>query len=100
MISSCPIARRRSRRVQREGMAVTRHFVGRARELHMFNEALAAAADGTGRLITVVGEAGIGKTRLCREVAGHAISSGALVAWGSCWPDTGAPPLWPWQAVL
>lgn len=48
----------------------------------------------------VSGEAGIGKTRLCREVAARAEGRAFAVAWGSCWPDGGAPPLWPWQSIL
>jgi tetratricopeptide (TPR) repeat protein len=79
---------------------VTGEFVGRARELALFDKALAAARGGEGRLVVVAGEAGIGKTRLCREVARRAEQAGALVAWGTCWPDAGAPPLWPWQAIL
>ena len=79
---------------------MTGHFVGRARELRLLDEALAAAKGGEGRLVVVAGEAGIGKTWLCREVAGRATQIGFAVAWGTCWPDAGAPPLWPWQAVL
>jgi tetratricopeptide (TPR) repeat protein len=78
---------------------VTGHFVGRMRELRLFDEALTAARGGEGRLVVVAGEAGIGKTSLCREVARRA-EKNALVAWGTCWPDVGAPPLWPWQAIL
>jgi tetratricopeptide (TPR) repeat protein len=66
----------------------------------MLDEVLVAAKGGRGRLVMVTGEAGIGKTRLCQEVAALAEKSGTAVGWGSCWPDTGAPPLWPWQAVL
>ncbi|HEY7483642.1 MAG TPA: AAA family ATPase [Streptosporangiaceae bacterium] len=79
---------------------MTGHFVGRARELRLFDEAMAAARGGEGRLVMVTGEAGIGKTRLCREVARRAEKAGVVVAWGTCWPDAGAPPLWPWQAIL
>src|SRR6266545_5693961 len=86
--------------VRGKDSAVTGQFVGRARELRLFDEALAAARGGEGRLVVVAGEAGIGKTRLCREVARRAEKAGAVVAWGTCWPDTGAPPLWPWQAIL
>jgi len=75
-------------------------FVGRARELRLFDEVLDAAGGGEGRLVVAAGEAGIGKTRLCREVARRAEKAGVLVAWGTCWPDAGAPPLWPWQAIL
>jgi tetratricopeptide (TPR) repeat protein len=66
----------------------------------MFDDALAATRGGGGRLVMVAGEAGIGKTRLCREVASRAEQAGIAVAWGTCWPDAGAPPLWPWQAIL
>jgi DNA-binding SARP family transcriptional activator/tetratricopeptide (TPR) repeat protein len=59
-------------------------LVGRKRELtalrHAYDE---ACAEGRCRLVTVVGEAGIGKTRLARElVAG--IGEGATVLVGRC----------------
>jgi tetratricopeptide (TPR) repeat protein len=66
----------------------------------MLGDALAAARGGEGRVVVVSGPAGIGKTRLCREIAVQAQALGFAVAWGSCWPDGGAPPLWPWRAVL
>src|SRR6266545_6406780 len=86
--------------VRGKDSAVTGQFVGRARELRLLDEALAAAKGGEGRLVVVTGEAGIGKTWLCREVASRAVRSDVVVGWGTCWPDTGAPPLWPWQAIL
>jgi len=79
---------------------VTAGFVGRATELHVLADALSAAQAGDARVAVVTGEAGIGKTRLCREIAGRAGAIGFAVAWGSCWPDGGAPPLWPWGTVL
>jgi adenylate cyclase len=42
-------------------------LVGRTDELTHLNEALRAAASGTGRLVHVIGEAGVGKSRLVRE---------------------------------
>jgi tetratricopeptide (TPR) repeat protein len=83
-----------------KGLTVSGEYVGRRRELRLLDEALTTARNGEGRLIVVSGEAGIGKTRFCREVASHAERAGCAVAWGACWPDGGAPPLWPWQAVL
>lgn len=50
--------------------------------------------------MVVSGEAGIGKSRLCAEVAARARRTGFTVVWGSCWLDGGAPPLWPWQSLL
>ena len=43
-------------------------FVGRAEVLGELGRALAGAAAGTGCVALVYGEAGIGKTRLCRQV--------------------------------
>jgi hypothetical protein len=61
---------------------------------------MAAARGGVGCLVLVSGEAGIGKSRFCREVAARARARGFATAWGSCWPEGGAPPLWPWRAIL
>jgi class 3 adenylate cyclase/tetratricopeptide (TPR) repeat protein len=44
-------------------------FVGRTRELAALREALAAAAAGDGRTVVVLGEAGVGKSRLLDEFA-------------------------------
>jgi tetratricopeptide (TPR) repeat protein len=55
---------------------------------------------GRGKLITVVGEPGIGKTRLADEFADSARLRGALVLTGRCYEREGAPPYWPWiQAI-
>ena len=52
-------------------------FVGRQAELAICDDVLARAAAGSGRLLEVVGDAGIGKSRLIAEfrarAAGHAI---------------------------
>ena len=47
-------------------------FLGRERELATLVGELTAAAGGEGRLIVITGEAGIGKTRLARELAAAA----------------------------
>ena len=75
-------------------------FVGRARELGLLDRICAAATHGRGTLVVVSGEAGIGKTRLCDEAAARAERAGLQVVAGRCWPDGGAPPLWPWQPIL
>jgi class 3 adenylate cyclase len=43
-------------------------FVGRAAELAVLEQALAEAIAGHGQVVTVVGEPGVGKTRLCLEL--------------------------------
>ena len=47
-------------------------FVGRADEVAVFEEALAGAVEGRGTVIEVVGEAGIGKSRLVGELTSRA----------------------------
>jgi DNA-binding CsgD family transcriptional regulator len=75
-------------------------LVGRARELAVLRLALDDVADGVGRLMLVVGEPGIGKTRLAQEIAGGALAAGHAVAWGRCVEADGAPPYWPWLQIL
>jgi DNA-binding SARP family transcriptional activator len=75
-------------------------FVGRKRELGALLGALGDALSGTGRIVVVGGEPGIGKSRLAEELAGRAASEGAEVLWGRCWEEGGAPPYWPWVQAL
>src|SRR5690242_2132724 len=49
-----------------------RKLVGRGEELKRLEEALTKAAGGTPTMLLVGGEAGVGKTRLFRELAGGA----------------------------
>jgi len=75
-------------------------FVGRERELDVLRAGLGDVVAGKGRLFLLVGEPGIGKTRLATEVAREAAQQGAMVLWGRCDEDVGAPPFWPWAQVL
>jgi len=43
------------------------HFVGRADEMQALESALARAQEGSARIVGIVGEAGLGKSRLCFE---------------------------------
>lgn len=61
---------------------------------------LAGVAGGRGQLFCLVGEPGIGKTRLAEEIANDAERVGAKVAWGRCWEGGGAPAYWPWTQAL
>jgi DNA-binding SARP family transcriptional activator len=75
-------------------------LVGRAEELALLTGQLARADAGTASYVALVGEPGIGKSRLAAEVARKAEEQGWIVAVGRCSPDEGAPPLWPWTAAL
>ena len=75
-------------------------LVGRRFELDELDAALAEALAGRGGLHLVVGEPGVGKTRLAEELSGHAQAAGADVFWGRCWEGGGAPAYWPWVQVV
>ena len=63
-------------------------------------DALEDARSGRGRLVMLVGEPGIGKTRTAQELAAHAETVRAQVLWGRCYEEEGAPPYWPWLQSL
>jgi class 3 adenylate cyclase/tetratricopeptide (TPR) repeat protein len=54
-------------------------FVGRREETAVLGEALDAVEGGRGQIVGVVGEAGVGKSRLCYEFVQRARSSGTKV---------------------
>lgn len=67
-------------------------LVGRSDELSELAAALQSAAAGKGRTIFLVGEGGVGKTRLATAVAEHATKIGFTVAHGRAYPvETGVP---------
>jgi DNA-binding SARP family transcriptional activator len=75
-------------------------FVGRERELAELSAGLDDALEGRGRLFLLVGEPGIGKSRIAEEVATLARARGAEVLVGRCWEAGGAPAYWPWVQAL
>jgi hypothetical protein len=75
-------------------------FVGRRHELGELKAALERVLAGEGRMVTLVGEPGIGKTRTALELATYARLRGAQVLWGRCYESEGAPPYWPWVQAI
>ncbi|MFN8192934.1 MAG: BTAD domain-containing putative transcriptional regulator [Nocardioidaceae bacterium] len=75
-------------------------LVGRDDQLARLESLLDQAMSGTPAYAALVGDPGIGKSRLCAELAARAIDQGVRVLLGRCSQDDGAPPLWPWQQVL
>ncbi len=60
-------------------------FVGRAREVALLREAVDAVVDRQGRALMLVGEAGMGKSRLISEVLlSQEVSARVLVGYGRC----------------
>jgi DNA-binding CsgD family transcriptional regulator/tetratricopeptide (TPR) repeat protein len=67
-------------------------LVGRATELQALSATLSEADAGSGRTIFVVGESGVGKTRLASAIADRARERGFTVAIGRAYPvETGIP---------
>ncbi|MFQ5666132.1 MAG: AAA family ATPase [Candidatus Binatia bacterium] len=75
-------------------------LVGRQREMAELQGGLEAAVSGCGRLFLIVGEPGIGKTRLAEELEAVATRKGTVVRWGRCWENGGAPAYWPWTQIM
>ncbi len=75
-------------------------FIGRHPEMALMTTALNDVLSGRGRLIMLVGEPGIGKTRTAQELASRANAEGAHVLWGWCYDQEGAPAYWPWVQAI
>ncbi len=74
-------------------------MLARDAELAALEAALGDARGGRGRLFLLVGEAGIGKTRLADELCARAPPD-VRVLWGRAWEAGGAPAYWPWIEIL
>jgi class 3 adenylate cyclase len=66
-------------------------FVGRGPELERLLSTWQTALDGGAHAVLIAGEPGVGKTRLAGEWSRHAYEQGALVLYGRCDEDLGAP---------
>ncbi|MEU2201726.1 AAA family ATPase [Isoptericola sp. NPDC019482] len=75
-------------------------IVGRSDELSVLRGVLEPAFAAGSGLALIEGEAGVGKTRLLKEIAAEAERRDAIAVWGRCVEGAGAPTMWPWiQAV-
>ena len=77
-------------------MAGVAGFVGRKRELAF----LRAALGGDTRMVLVVGDAGLGKTRFAEEGMRRAAAGGTVPVWGRCLPLAEKLPLLPVAGAL
>ena len=75
-------------------------FVGREAEFAQLAAGLDDALAGRGRLFFLVGEPGIGKSRLADELTRRARQRGVQILVGRCWEAGGAPAYWPWVQSL
>jgi DNA-binding CsgD family transcriptional regulator len=65
-------------------------FVGRDADLRLLDLVLGRAAAGTGSVVLISGEAGIGKTRLCQELGRSHRGRGGQVLLGRAFPEEAA----------
>ena len=82
---------------------LTHQFVGRAEELGTFDQALGEVDQGIPSAIALIGEPGIGKSRLASLSAHGAHSEGFAVLWGACSEELADLPMagsLPWQLAL
>jgi DNA-binding SARP family transcriptional activator len=75
-------------------------LVGRDAELAILGDALTRSLGGDGRLVVLLGEAGIGKSRLAEELATLAASRGCQLMLGRCYETEQALPFAPWVDAL
>ncbi|MGD0029463.1 MAG: tetratricopeptide repeat protein [Candidatus Bathyarchaeia archaeon] len=78
-------------------------LVDRTEEMNVLKEAVYRAVHGEGGLVFIHGEAGIGKTRLVRELGAYARSRGVQVLYGRCpalFRMNGVPPYILWKEVI
>ena len=75
-------------------------FVGRARELALLHDRLAAACAGQGQVVCLVGEPGMGKTRLLTEFRRSLAGQPVTVAVGQCLSYGQASPYLPVRAIV
>ncbi|MET0388203.1 MAG: AAA family ATPase [Polyangiales bacterium] len=75
-------------------------LVGRVEYLQQLTTALGRIMRGEGSLVALLGEPGIGKTRLAEALEASARQRGVRSAWGRFLAAEGTPPLWPLVQVL
>jgi adenylate cyclase len=87
-------------RLERQMARIGTRFIGREQEMGCLHAALERARGGEGQVIAVVGNAGIGKSRLCHEFAEACQRSGIAVHRATGVPYASALPLFPVQTLL
>jgi predicted ATPase len=75
-------------------------FVGRSDERSAVERLVDRAISGTGGLLLIAGEAGLGKTRLVEESLAEVGASRVFVARGQCYDMEGAPPYSPFVEAI
>jgi class 3 adenylate cyclase/tetratricopeptide (TPR) repeat protein len=75
-------------------------LVAREQELNTLESLLATVLSGSGRLVVLAGEPGVGKTRLAQEITLRARDLGFQVATGRCYEPHQGVPYYPFLEAL
>jgi class 3 adenylate cyclase/tetratricopeptide (TPR) repeat protein len=87
----------RFQRAKRRGLVP---FVARHQELETLERGWRESQDGAGRIVHLVGEAGIGKTRLVHELRGRLERDGLLFLAGHCTETSVTTPFAPFTEIV
>ena len=87
-------------RLERQLARIGSRFIGREEEMSCLHAALERARGGEGQVIAVIGNAGIGKSRLCHEFTEACQRAGVAVHRCTGVPYASALPLYPVQNLL
>lgn len=90
---------------RQEGFAARRaarhgQLIGRQGEMALLKAVTGRVLGGEGQVVSVVGDAGVGKSRLVDELAAHAESVGMCVLRGGCVSYGNAMAYLPWSELL
>src|SRR6185295_6699278 len=88
------------RPTRRDASSVAPPLVGRRPETARLHEAVHGAAEGRGGTVVILGEAGIGKTRLLDELAAAVLRAEGRVVVGRCYETEQILPFGPWVEAL
>ncbi len=75
-------------------------LLGRREELASAESVMTSVASGEGRTLLIVGEAGIGKTRLSAEIETRMGAACWQVLKSACYSHTANTPFYPWRQLL
>lgn len=75
-------------------------YIGRSEERAVLRQAIHRSINGTGGIVLISGEAGVGKTRLVDEVTAEAKAQGLFAVRGHCSDMEGAPPYLPFVEAI
>ena len=87
-------------RLERQMARIGSRFIGREQEMAALHAALEQARAGKGQVVSVIGNAGIGKSRLCHEFLESARRASVPVHRATGVPYASALPLFPVQTLL